>query len=300
MIDPTWIPIGLAAALGVSSPAAGSMPGSSAPGNSGTQETKPVARSGGATDGASEDVQDQHVRVRLVREQQAWVAGTTQWVGVRFEIETSWHIYWEGLNDTGFAPKLSWKLPAGFKAGEVSWPAPSRYVGEGEILDHIYEGAVTLLVPIEVPADHRAGPVEIALSARWLVCSNVCIPEKGAAAMTVEIEQAGFKPAPSPDRGLIEAARARLPRTPTTEELTARIDGNELVIEAGGASRIEFYPSVGTIGAEDLVKNGAAQGETLRIGFEPTPRRVGGVAMVRRNGVDSFFTVDAAAPAKSK
>ena len=46
-------------------------------------------------------------------------------------------------------------LPAGYKAGEMLWPAPARHVSNGGLLDHVYEGRAMILLPVEVPADAK-------------------------------------------------------------------------------------------------------------------------------------------------
>ncbi len=38
----------------------------------------------------------------------------------------NWHVYWRNPGDSGLPPEVAWTLPAGFSAGPLQWPAPSR------------------------------------------------------------------------------------------------------------------------------------------------------------------------------
>ena len=117
-----------------------------------------------------------HGTLELISEN-PWVAAG-HWVnlGLRFELEKGWHIYWINPGDSGEPPHVQWQLPAGFTVGETKWPAPRR-LGASSVVDFGYEDAVTLIVPLRagtnVASQKRA---QLAAEVRVLVCREMCIP----------------------------------------------------------------------------------------------------------------------------
>src|SRR3954454_15323756 len=65
-----------------------------------------------------------HVTAELVAEQQALVPGQTTTVALRLAIEPGWHTYWRNPGESGLPTTLEWRLPPGYAAGSIAWPAP--------------------------------------------------------------------------------------------------------------------------------------------------------------------------------
>ena len=118
-----------------------------------------------------------HVAAQLVSEQTALVPGSTATLALRLAIDPGWHTYWRNPGESGLPTTLAWKLPAGYKAGDIEWPAP-RAIKAGPLVNYGYEGVVFHLVPVAVPADAKPGSTTtLAARADWLVCRETCIPE---------------------------------------------------------------------------------------------------------------------------
>ncbi len=152
-----------------------------------------------------------HVRVELLTETTAIEPGHALSAGVRFVLESGWHVYWRNPGDSGEAPSLAWTLPPGFAAGEIEWPRPERIV-VGPLVNFGYDGAVLLPVTIHVPHElHVGAPVELRAHARWLVCdADECIPGSAMLSTSLPVGAA----APGPSAGLFAEARAHLPTAP--------------------------------------------------------------------------------------
>ena len=77
------------------------------------------------------------------------------------------------------ATDLKYELPAGFTAGEASYPKGTLHTfafSKDKPLN-VYEGTVTLKLPVTVAADAPLGEQHIALKVRYQACSNeVCLP----------------------------------------------------------------------------------------------------------------------------
>ncbi len=151
-----------------------------------------------------------HVAARLVAEQTALVPGTTATVALRLAIEPGWHTYWRNPGESGLPTTLAWKLPAGYRAGDIEWPAP-RALKAGPLVNYGYEGVVLHLVPISVPADAKPGTTAtLAARADWLVCRETCIPE--GADLSLELPVAASAAPDAEWSRAIADTRAAFPR----------------------------------------------------------------------------------------
>ncbi|MEO7993905.1 MAG: protein-disulfide reductase DsbD domain-containing protein, partial [bacterium] len=121
-------------------------------------------------------VSNEHVTASLLAEPSAIAAGQPFTVGVVFDLEPHWHLYWLNPGDSGLQPDLNWALPDGFTATEPDYPAPVRIDIEG-LTSYGHEGRMVLLTTITPPATLTVGSTAtFKLAADYLVCSEVCIP----------------------------------------------------------------------------------------------------------------------------
>lgn len=211
----------------------------------------------------------EHARPKLIAEHRGVEPGGSITLGVSFEIDPGWHIYWIGLNDTGFPTTFDWTLPEGFEVGPIGWPVPKRYATPSVgVLDHIYENRVTHLVPLRVPADAKPGTVAtIHVAVEWLVCREACIPGFEELSIEVPILEPGSEPRRSADAGLIAEARAALPTPFDAPKSPVRLvwSGREALIEVTGADAVHFYPHESTAPLESPLRDGASDDNTLRL-----------------------------------
>ena len=164
----------------------------------------------GGTSWAAASLRTPHVELHLEAEPGPVEPGKTFWLALRFELVPHWHVYWRNPGDSGEAPRVQWQLPAGWQAGEIHWPVPSR-IPLGPLVNLGYEDSVTLLVPIEVASEPPSGDsARIAAQATWLVCREECIPESGSLAIELPPATDGSFVDPVA-AGRFEAARSRLP-----------------------------------------------------------------------------------------
>ncbi|MEN9890852.1 MAG: hypothetical protein RLY78_1147, partial [Pseudomonadota bacterium] len=69
-------------------------------------------------------------------------------------------------------------LPAGVAACEIAWPTPKR-LPVGPLVNYGYEDQLLLPVPLTVASDFKGSALDVKLTAQWLVCKDVCIPQQG-------------------------------------------------------------------------------------------------------------------------
>jgi len=154
-----------------------------------------------------------HARPSLHLEHTSIAPGDTHWLAIRFEIDEHWHLYWDGYNDAGLPPKATWTLPEGFKVGPTQWPVPTRQVLAGEILNHIYERELVMLVPLTVPETAKPGEkFSVQADLSWLVCEEACIPEAASATVEVTIGEPGAERVPlASSKSIFERAAKNRP-----------------------------------------------------------------------------------------
>ena len=163
----------------------------------------------------------QHARVSLVSDKASITPGNSQWIGLSFELEPGWHIYWTNPGDSGEPPKVSWHLPEGIQAGNLQFPAPQRIPDHG-LMDYGYQGRVILLSKLTVPASVTSKKADIGADVRYLVCREVCVPGKEHVALTLSGAESTKA---SPDSTLIRTAMANLPQ-PLPQDLKVSVVSN--------------------------------------------------------------------------
>jgi DsbC/DsbD-like thiol-disulfide interchange protein len=96
-------------------------------------------------------------------------------LGVRFDIEPGWHIYWKNPGGAGLATEVRWKLPGGLEAGPLQWPLPVHFTQSEGIPGYGYEGSVVLASELRLPAGHDASSAAVRAEVSWLACKEVCV-----------------------------------------------------------------------------------------------------------------------------
>lgn len=124
---------------------------------------------------ASDDFGEGRARARLVADGRAAEAGSTSLLGVRFDIEPGWHIYWRNPGGAGLATEVVWELPEGLAAGPLQWPLPVHFTQSEGIPGYGYEDAVVLASELLVPAGFDASSAVVRAAVSWLACKDVCV-----------------------------------------------------------------------------------------------------------------------------
>ncbi|PYR44681.1 MAG: hypothetical protein DMF89_27185 [Acidobacteria bacterium] len=185
-----------------------------------------------------------HGTVRLVAEDSTFEAGREAWVGLLFDLDQGWHIYWVNPGDAGEPPTIQWSLPPGFQAGSIRWPTPHR-LKTGPLIDYGYEGRTLLPVTMQVPMAFKAGtPVTLAAGVRYVVCREVCIPVRAQVTLTLP---SGTDPADAAAKGaLFRKAREASPKPmPATWKVQGtQANGRIILVVQTGAPESEalFFP----------------------------------------------------------
>ena len=169
------------------------------------------------------------------------------WAGVRFRLDAGWHVYWRNPGDSGGPPRVRWtRLPPGWSAGEIEWPAPQR-IPFDRLVNYGYTGEVLLPVRLSRPPGTRlrtpSGDGAIVADVRWIVCHDICVP--GKATIGLSLDQIA-SPAAGEWAALIARARELVPRpAPTSWRSTLRDEAEAFSVSIfmdGRAERGTFFP----------------------------------------------------------
>ena len=156
------------------------------------------------------DAKDQFppVTAELVADVSAIRPGATFHLGVLLRIPPGWHVYWKDPGEAGMPTTVDFRLPDGYRAGELLWPLPKTFRQAGDILGYGYEEQVLLWVPVTAPITAAPGSeAELRADAAWFACKDRCVAGQAAPRLRLPVADAS-RPA---RRELFERWRRLLP-----------------------------------------------------------------------------------------
>ena len=230
-------------------------------------------------------VKTEHVEAELLAEREAMQAGKASAVGLRLRMADHWHTYWKNPGDSGLPTKIQWELPQGWKAGGIQWPYP-KPLPVGPLLNYGYEDEVLLVSDITPAPGTAPGRYPVKAKAEWLVCKDICIPEKGELDLTLAV--AAAEGPVDPKKAIhFERARAQQPFDPSGWKFESAMQGKSLVVRlvppagAGLPQKVSFFPE-----RELLIEPAAPQkltreGNALRIEMKLAEPPLAGVTEVK-------------------
>ena len=194
-------------------------------------------------------------------------SGGTISLGLHQRMQPGWHTYWRNPGESGEPTAISWTLPEGVVASEIIWPHPER-IPFGELANYGFSNEVLLRIELNTPAGLTPGEaLPIKADVTWLVCKDICIPEKVTLDVTLPVV-AGEPAVDEQWREAFAAARAREPVK--SNSFDARFSANEREVT------FFFFPTLSRIergiGAQffpyekGLIKASAVQVSHQRLG----------------------------------
>ena len=147
-----------------------------------------------ATRIAAQAAVEPRIEASLVADTAEYVSGETFRLGVRFQIEDEWHIYWRNPGEAGLATVIDFELPEGMEAGPLEWPLPIAFTQSEGIPGYGYEQSVVLAAEIRVAEASDPSPTAtVRADVSWLACKDVCV--LGTAELTAQLGKIPTDPA---------------------------------------------------------------------------------------------------------
>jgi len=224
------------------------------------------------------------VRPELLADTNAVVPGKPFTVGLLLRMAPGWHTYWKFSGDAGLPTELKWKLPPGWKIGDIQWPIPLKTVDPGDIQTYGYENEVLLIQEITPPSKLEGSSAKLSAEANWLVCERICIP--GSATLQLDLPVASTSQPANTE--IFARYRHLLPRNLPGPDV-ARADwsrvGSELRLKITSETlakypALDFFPLPEQ---ESIVGHPSVQSRNnneivFRIPFESAPKNLSSMA----------------------
>ncbi|HTH17769.1 MAG TPA: protein-disulfide reductase DsbD domain-containing protein, partial [Magnetospirillum sp.] len=128
-----------------------------------------------AEPGASDWSTNDAGQVRLISATTTAGEGAPLRLGLQFQLQPGWKIYWRTPGDAGYPPKVDWNGSDNIGAPVLSWPAPKRFQLAG-LQNHGYGGEVVL--PVEAPVLKAGQPAHLVANLDFLTCAQICVPQQ--------------------------------------------------------------------------------------------------------------------------
>src|SRR6188472_535459 len=226
----------------------------------------------------------QLVRPELLADTNAVVPGKPFQVGLLLRMAPGWHTYWKFSGDAGLPTEMKWKLPPGWKVGDIQWPIPLKTNDPGDIETYGYENEVLLMQEITPPGKIDGSSVNLSAEANWLVCEKICIP--GSATLRLDLPIASTSQPANTD---VFARYSRLIPQNLPGSNVARVDwsrvGPDLRLKITSEvlakyPAVDFFPMPGqdTITGHPAVQSRSNNEIAFRIPLESAPKNLSSLA----------------------
>jgi thiol:disulfide interchange protein len=226
----------------------------------------------------------QLVKAELLADTDAVVPGKPFTVGLLLRMAPGWHTYWKFSGDAGLPTELKWKLPPGWKIGDIQWPIPLKTVDPGDIETYGYENEVLLMQEITPPSKLDTSSAKFSTEASWLVCEKICIP--GGTTLQLDLAEASTSQPANTD--IFARYRRLLPQKPPGPDV-ARADwsrvGSDLRLKIASETlakfpAIDFFPlpEQETIVGHPAVQSRSQTEVVFRIPLESAPKDLSSMA----------------------
>ena len=125
-----------------------------------------------AAPAASDWIEYGQGRIRLISAP-AGVADGTIRLGLQYDIEPGWEIYWRSPGEAGYPTTIDWTGTENIVDAEIFWPVPGRFQIFG--LDTFgYKGEVVLPIEGRILRPNEAAQIRAAVN--FLTCQETCVP----------------------------------------------------------------------------------------------------------------------------
>ncbi len=159
--------------------------------------------SGPALAAASDWAEEEQGRLRLISATQT-LAGEDARLGLEFDLQPGWKIYWRSPGDAGLPPRVDWGASQNLQQAEIAWPVPHRFSLFG--LETFGYGD-QIVLPVSARTADPAQPLLLRAKVDYLLCEEICIPYTAE----LSLDLAPGDGARAPQAFLIESFQRQVP-----------------------------------------------------------------------------------------
>jgi len=106
------------------------------------------------------------------------------YVGLKFNLEPDWKIYWRQPGDSGMAPEIDFSKSKNLESFRILWPFPNKEYESVDLLTNVYKRNVIL--PIEINIVDNKKSLELIGILNFQVCKEICIPLKANLRLNID------------------------------------------------------------------------------------------------------------------
>ena len=160
--------------------------------------------SGAARAAAGPWLDQEQARLRLVAAGTVADGEESLNLGLHFQLQPGWKIYWRSPGEAGYPPAVDWSGSENLAEARLNWPVPHRFSLFGmETFGYSEE----VLLPVDARAERPDDPVLLRATVSYLTCKEICIPREAVLTLAVPAGGAG----PSSHGFLIDSYRTLVP-----------------------------------------------------------------------------------------
>lgn len=183
----------------------------------------------------------QHVQASLVSQYDAIVPYGETPIALKLDIAPGWHVYWQNPGDSGLAPQVTWQnLDEHLSLEIMPWPVPQK-ITTPPLASYGYETQVLIPFNLHLEQGEPGQEVQLNALAEWLVCKEICLPEKQLVTLTLPTAEVASEVV-----GVATLFKDTLKRIPLPgpSDITAETDGRFIdIILPVGTTEALFVPS---------------------------------------------------------
>ena len=122
----------------------------------------------------SNQYKDEMVEVKLISPFKEINTQNPFYVGLEFNLNPEWKIYWRSPGDSGSPPFLDLSASENLKNYKMRWPVPTRINETEDIVTNVYFDRVVF--PVRVVVEDTEKPLILNGKLSFQVCETICIP----------------------------------------------------------------------------------------------------------------------------
>ena len=125
--------------------------------------------------------QSEFTQVRLIAATDTAGYEASVQLGLQFQIDPDWKIYWRSPGDAGSPPSIEFDGSTNVKATEIAWPAPMRFLEAGNLETIGYLDSVVLPITVQLETIGKELLIESVIE--YQACKTICIPISATASL---------------------------------------------------------------------------------------------------------------------
>jgi thiol:disulfide interchange protein len=203
--------------------------------------------------GAPGPVKAPHLTAELISDSGTVAPGGRSRVALALTLDPGWHVYWVYAGDSGEPPSVKWSVPSGFSVGSIQYAAPSR-LPFGPLMDYGYERTAVFPFDLLTSPQTPIGKADLKAHAQWLVCREVCLPEKAYLGLNLNVVP---QASPGTNKLIDSAVGAEPVKLPSSVKIGVTATRSTLTLNVVTGKReasAEYYPL-----DDDSIRNAADQ-----------------------------------------